>query len=483
MSTVISPVILDRTGVRIAEGIQSIAAALWSEKAPIIQRKDVNLYDFDGTRVYSYSKAEFLGLSSLPGNPAHDGLTAQGWNWSLADAQAYVQKYGVLDIGQTYITDDGKTRLYVEIGYTENLTITLKFNQSAAEGVTVDWGDGVIEVAATSGDVAMTHTYADEGKYIVTLDVSDGCSVRLGTSTGSGASILAVGISKSFFSQGDRGITSGKDALVALEIGAGVTDIGSSAFAYMTSLKYITIPNTVTTIRDIVFYACINLETIVIPSGIPRVGNLQHGFNYALKACSLPASATAIGQSAFKTCTNLNRICIPEGVTSLANYTCYGLQTAKEIIIPDTVAGAIPHYGFSHCYRIEKINIPAGITSIGDYAFSNDYNLRGVELPEGLTTIGKNAFQSCFAFFEFVIPSTVTSIAAFAFLYSDGAASFKVRATTPPALEPTAFQAAFGDLNIYVPYSADHSILEAYKTATGWCSKADHIFEEVGESA
>ena len=83
MSTVISPVILDRTGVRIAEGIQSIAAALWSEKAPIIQRKDVNLYDFDGTRVYSYSKAEFLGLSSLPGNPAHDGLTAQGWNWSL----------------------------------------------------------------------------------------------------------------------------------------------------------------------------------------------------------------------------------------------------------------------------------------------------------------------------------------------------------------------------------------------------------------
>ena len=40
---------------------------------------------------------------------AHAGLTAQGWNWEFATAQAYVQNYGVCEIGASYITEDGKT--------------------------------------------------------------------------------------------------------------------------------------------------------------------------------------------------------------------------------------------------------------------------------------------------------------------------------------------------------------------------------------
>ena len=73
----------------------------------------VNFYDYDGTIVNSYTATEFANLSELPANPTHEGLTAQGWNWSLADAKEYVSTYGKLDIGQMYATDDGDTRLYI----------------------------------------------------------------------------------------------------------------------------------------------------------------------------------------------------------------------------------------------------------------------------------------------------------------------------------------------------------------------------------
>ena len=78
-------------------------------------QKDINFYDYDGTIVNSYTAAEFAELSSFPNNPAHEGLTAQGWNWTLSDAKTYVAANGKLDIGQMYITSDGKTRLYIRL--------------------------------------------------------------------------------------------------------------------------------------------------------------------------------------------------------------------------------------------------------------------------------------------------------------------------------------------------------------------------------
>ena len=99
---------------------------------------DVNFYDYDGFRIYSYTAQEFLALESMPANPTHEGLTAQGWNWSLADAKTYVTDYGMLEIGQTYITDDGKTRIYISLDE-GRLSPYLGF---AINGTaTVDWGD------------------------------------------------------------------------------------------------------------------------------------------------------------------------------------------------------------------------------------------------------------------------------------------------------------------------------------------------------
>ena len=45
---------------------------------------DVVFRDYDGTILYSYSASEVASLSSLPPLPTREGLTCQGWNWTLS---------------------------------------------------------------------------------------------------------------------------------------------------------------------------------------------------------------------------------------------------------------------------------------------------------------------------------------------------------------------------------------------------------------
>lgn len=471
----------DQTGMIIADRLHSLTAALWAEKNPEVPLKDVNFYDYDGTVVYSYTKEQFLAMADMPANPAHTRLSAQGWNWTLEAAQSYVTKYGTCEIGQMYITDDGRTRLYIRIGRSEAYTVHLKFNQSAENGVTVNWGDGsAAETAETAGNVDMTHTYAAEGDYIITMAVADECSVRLGTSTTAGTTLANAGGSATcFFRQGVRnGGVAGRDALIALEIGSGVTDIGSCALNFSTNLRTITIPKEVTHIRSLSFVGCIMLDAVVVPSGVTEIGEIAFGWCQHATAICLPGGLTALKTGALMQCIVVKRISVPEGVTAIPQQVFSGLNAAEVISIPDTIAGVIGQYAFERCYKVETLNIPVGVTSIGGAAFKCCYNLKHIELPEGVTTIGQMAFSSCFGFEDFIIPSTVTKIDKFAFLYNDGMNTFHVRATTPPVLEATAFTESLPGLTIYVPYSADHSVLNAYLAATGWSGRGDQIREE-----
>ena len=57
----------------------------------VVEPKDVNFIDYDGTLLHSYTKAEINAMtreSDLPANPSHPGLTSQGWNWTLAQIKA-----------------------------------------------------------------------------------------------------------------------------------------------------------------------------------------------------------------------------------------------------------------------------------------------------------------------------------------------------------------------------------------------------------
>lgn len=485
MSLVTDPVILDKTGRAIARGLNSIAAAMWDPRKEEIPPKDVNFYDYDGQIVYAYTKSEFLRLTELPANPAHDGLTAQGWNWTLAAAQAYVAAYGSCEIGQTYITDDGKTRLYIDIAETERYSISINYTQTVAQGVTVDWGDGsdpeTSDTVGATTAIKKSHTYAKAGQYVVTLTVADGCTVMLGSSTTNTATSEGVSNHSSAF------ITSqymgGRSPVRRLEIGSGVTKIGNSALIWCNLLEYITIPNTVTAIYQLAFCGCTKIKAIVVPMGTTTAGPFVFRGCQAATAICIPEGLTSLGIHAFSACVALRRVSIPEGITALGIYAfraCYALERCA---IPDSVT-SIGNYCFFNCYTLQSVHIGASVTAIPNYCFAYCHNLTGLELPEGILTIGTGAFISCFSIGSLAIPPTVTTIGQFAFLYGDGMKDMHMLGTTPPTLTagtggiPFSFGANAPDIVIYVPYSADHSVLQAYLSATGWATLGDYIQEE-----
>jgi len=55
---------------------------------------------------------------------------------------------------------------------------------------------------------------------------------------------------------------------------------------------------------------------------------------------------------------------------------------------------------------------------------------------------------------------------------------YHFQSTSVPTAGTTIFDSIQSDCIIYVPYSADHSILEAYKTANNWSTYATYMQEE-----
>ena len=315
----------------------------WPVGPQEVPENDVTFYDYDGSIVASYTAAQFAALEEMPENPDHTdkGLTSQGWNWSLANAKAYVAKYGKLNIGQMYVPTDGKTHVFINIPADDpSYETTLYFGHTTASGQTViDWGDGTpTETASGESAAEHSHTYANPGKYEVTLDTVSGVVSIIGTSNSrTGTHFSGSGNYARSYIRIEEIRCSTK------------TSIGDYAFQYCYALQSVTIPEGVTSIGGYAFYFCLVLQSVTIPDGVTSIGDYTFRNCYALQSVTIPEGVTSIGDYAFTSCDTLQSVTIPEGVTSIGGYA------------------------FQYCYALQSITIPEGVTAIGNYAFQYCY--------------------------------------------------------------------------------------------------------------
>ena len=296
------------------EGIQTGSGGGSTSSAAM---KDVNFYDYDGTLVASYTLTEAQALTTLPDGPTHDGLTFQGWNWSLEKINALIRP---MNVGAMYITDDGKTRLHIRVWYTTRSNVPLYFSQTVANGVTIDWGDGsATETLAGTGNKNTRHQYMAAGDYTITLNPAEGCTLGLGAAS---SAHCVMGSTEN----------NGKvycNLLEHVEIGSNVTSIGNYAFQYGSPLASITIPDSVTSIGNFVFGSCYSLASIItIPDSVTNISTYAFSSCYSLASITIPDSVTSIGNNAFSSCYSLASITIPDSVTSIGNNAfnnCYGM--------------------------------------------------------------------------------------------------------------------------------------------------------------
>lgn len=311
---------------------------------------DVNIIDYDGKIIKSYSKNDFLNLYALPPNPVHSGLVSQGWNWTLSDAKEYVRMAGYLDIGQNYDTDDYSIRLYINIYEEANRTVKITYRLSGSGGGgSVDWGDGT-SYSPTSAGVSTEHTYSSIGKYIIKIHVPEG---RYAYGYGSSRSIAYTGdsrilVTKIEFSSRWRADTS--------------SSYGHEANTFR-NLEAVTIPQKAYGIDYFrltanMFVNCSSLKAIVIPPGAYIKGASVLDSCYSLKRISVPKSTVDNvmgGNYIFRNCFSLKRFAIPLGLTSLTSTFLGAAQSLSKIVIPSSIT-SIAASAFTSCTALKEIH-------------------------------------------------------------------------------------------------------------------------------
>ena len=393
---------------------------------------DVIFIDYDGTVLYYYTTQEFLALTEMPDNPSHEGLSAQGWNWSLTDAKTYVTNNGRLTIGQTYITDDGKNRFYVNIT-SDILTFRIRWNQSVSNGVELNWGDGSpIETVSGTGTINFQyHTYSTVGKYCITLEQKSG-NLKF--------------VSPFHLTEADIY----KKACEAIEFGNFNSFNNTADMAYLINLKTVSLPkNMITNTKRQTFKGCILLKAFVVPDGVTSIKSVY---------------------TSWELCDSLKFLSLPITITSNLDGNASNLIGLVRFEVPPNVL-KFSEGGLHSC---ENITLHSGLTIINH--FNSYYKIKKITFPNELTSITTNNIYNCYSLEEpVIVPSTVTSIGTNAFT-GYGHNELYLLPKNPPTLATTSIPKN-GDMTIYVPYSADHSILNAYKTATNWSTYASYMQE------
>lgn len=237
--------------------------------------------------------------------------------------------------------------------------------------------------------------------------------------------------------------------LSAVELGNGLTFIGSGAFVNDTALTSLHIPASVTgfggDVRNPFISGCYSLTTLTVGEGnefyygannciieretkkivygcagsvIPSDGSVQSIASYAfffsgIRSVTIPStilkiggsafsdsklqslefkSAPELGTDAFAYCKKLTEIKFAEGTEVLGQGAFSNCTALKNITFPQSLR-VINDYAFSST-GIINLNIPEGVTEIGEKAFVYS-SVEKVYLPESLKTIRSYAFGQC----------------------------------------------------------------------------------------
>lgn len=115
--------------------------------------------------------------------------------------------------------------------------------------------------------------------------------------------------------------------------GKPVTMIDHAAF-YNSVVTSVTIPDSVTSIRDSAFVFCSQLTNISIPNSVTAIGSFAFDGCTKLESITLPSSLSTIQSYAFYNCGNLKTIRIPVSVTFIENFAFDGCPSLMTVTYP-----------------------------------------------------------------------------------------------------------------------------------------------------
>ena len=201
---------------------------------------------------------------------------------------------------------------------------------------------------------------------------------------------------------------SGKTSIKRITLSDTVVNVGEGAFVGCSSLEYVFIGSSVAVLHSGAFDGCKALKEIEVSSANKSFssvdGVLYNGDKTVLLRCpeavekeelKLPATVGAVEAGAFSFCKGVKKVELPDGC-ALGERAFYYCMDLEDITFGEGLED-IPEKCFFGCVMLKEIAVPEGVKSIGNYAFFGCISVKKATLPASVESIGDNVFKNCSA--------------------------------------------------------------------------------------
>ena len=154
-----------------------------------------------------------------------------------------------------------------------------------------------------------------------------------------------------------------------------------------------------------------------------------------------------------------------DSVKSIPGYLCYYLTKLEHIDLPEKLT-TIGQHAFYGCSLLQDVEIPTTVTSIASDAFAYCKAIKHFAFPQGIKTVATEVLEGCTALEDVLIPSSVTTINKDAFYGCSGLLAIHNYAYTPQTIvESTVNSVNKKTCILYVPMD----YIDLYQAKAVWC--------------
>ncbi len=289
------------------------------------------------------------------------------------------------------------------------------------------------------------------------------------------------------------------DALETVELAPTVKTVGKCAFFCCEKLKKISFCDGLETIAEDAFRGCDALESVELPDSVKYIGNGAFAYCEKLSDVKLPAAVEFMGSGVFGGCAvkvaapkktgvvgfdiadnvlikykgKAQDVVIPDGVTKIAAKAFFNKKCVERITLPASLS-SIANKAIERCENLKSISVASGNTayrSVGNCLIDIKkktvvYGFKDSEIPAdgSVATIAANAFAGV-ALESLVVPAGVKTIASCAFKSCN-----KLKSITLPqslkSIGPSAFKYCTALERVAIPESVTAIGVDAFAECT-----------------
>ena len=162
-----------------------------------------------------------------------------------------------------------------------------------------------------------------------------------------------------------------------------------------TKITNIQIPNTITTLGQNVLSYCVDIESVTFAqnSQCTKIGNTAFNACTSLRSITIPDTVTTLSDACFRGCTSLTSVNVPSGVTTIEGECFRNCSNLEELTLPASVT-SIKNYAFTGCNKL-KLTILASSWTNQSYDNTYSSSLLELNLPNVTNVNGVQLIGTC----------------------------------------------------------------------------------------